>query len=526
MRRTAVLCLLAAVAGCTPRARGAGDGAAVPAGAAPTADELRRDLEAFAADSFRGRRSGTPDAARAAAFLAARLAALRVEPAGDSGYFQRVPLVRQGPGPAARFEVRGPAGVTTLAMGDALVPMPTPLGGGPLPAERVADVELVFVGHGVPGAGVTQADLDRVEVRGRAAVLVAGAPPGTPHGRRGALEGPAETGRRVQGLIARGAAAVIVLLTGDVARTVPQLARQYARIAEAGDLSLAPSDSLRTLPMLLLGDAERVSALLPDGWPSDRRPQVLAGRRFGAELDLTVTAVNVVGVVRGRDPALRASYVAFGAHYDHIGVLRAAAPGGEEAGATPADSIANGADDDGSGSVALLAVARALQEGPRPRRSALFVWHVGEEQGLLGSEYFAAHPAVPLDSVVAQLNADMIGRNAPDSLYVVGPQAAPKGQSRLLGDLVDSVNAALGPPFLINREWDSPNHPEQIYYRSDHYSYARRGVPIVFFTSGLHEDYHRVSDETPKVDFDKLARVARLLLEVGRAVGERETRLK
>jgi Zn-dependent M28 family amino/carboxypeptidase len=120
----------------------------------------------------------------------------------------------------------------------------------------------------------------------------------------------------------------------------------------------------------------------------------------------------------------------------------------------------------------------------------------------------------------------MIGRNAPDSLYVVGPQAAPKGQSRLLGDLVDSVNAALGPPFLINREWDSPNHPEQIYYRSDHYSYARRGVPIVFFTSGLHEDYHRVSDETPKVDFDKLARVARLLLEVGRAVGERETRLK
>ena len=133
---------------------------------------------------------------------------------------------------------------------------------------------------------------------------------------------------------------------------------------------------------------------------------------------------------------------------------------------------------------------------------------------------------MPLDSVVAQLNADMIGRNAPDSLYVVGPLAAPKGQSRRLGEVVDSVNAALRTPFRINREWDSPTHPEQIYYRSDHFSYARRGIPIVFFTSGLHEDYHRVSDEAAKIDYDKLAHVGALLLEVGRAVGDRTAGLK
>jgi Zn-dependent M28 family amino/carboxypeptidase len=241
---------------------------------------------------------------------------------------------------------------------------------------------------------------------------------------------------------------------------------------------------------------------------------------------MSVTAVNVVGVVRGRDPALRSTYVAFGAHYDHIGVQAPGGIPGTEAGATAVDSIANGADDDGSGSVTLLALARAFQQGPRPRRSVLFVWHVGEEQGLLGSDYFAAHPTVPLDSVVAQLNADMIGRNAPDSLFVVGPRAAPKGQSRRLGEIVDSVNATLRPPFAINREWDSPTHPEQIYYRSDHYSYARRGVPIVFLTSGLHEDYHRVSDEAAKIDYDKLARVGRLLLEVGRAVGDGAERPK
>ena len=203
--------------------------------------------------------------------------------------------------------------------------------------------------------------------------------------------------------------------------------------------------------------------------------------------------------------------------------MQRAADGGA-AGATAQDTIANGADDDGSGSVTLLAIARAFARGERPRRSVLLVWHVGEEEGLLGSERFTAHPTVPLDSIVAQLNADMIGRNAPDSLYVVGPRAAPKGQSRVLGEIVDSVNAALPRPFRINREWDSPTHPEQIYYRSDHYNYARRGVPVVFFTSGLHEDYHRVSDEPARIDYDKLARVGTLLLEVGRAVGNRERR--
>jgi Zn-dependent M28 family amino/carboxypeptidase len=131
---------------------------------------------------------------------------------------------------------------------------------------------------------------------------------------------------------------------------------------------------------------------------------------------------------------------------------------------------------------------------------------------------------VPLDSVVAQLNADMIGRNAPDSLYLVGPNAAPNGQSRALGAIIDSVNNALPRPFQINREWDSPTHPEQIYYRSDHYNYAKHGVPIVFFTSGLHADYHRVSDEPSKLDYDKLARVAKFIYESGVAVANHPAR--
>ena len=145
-----------------------------------------------------------------------------------------------------------------------------------------------------------------------------------------------------------------------------------------------------------------------------------------------ITGYNVVAVVRGSDPSLRNTYVAYGAHYDHVGILNP----------VNGDSIANGADDDGSGSVALLAIARVMQQAPvKPRRSVLFVWHIGEEKGLLGSSWFTEHPTVPIDSIVAQLNADMIGRNADTLLYVVGPLAAPNNQSKRLGAILDSVNA-------------------------------------------------------------------------------------
>jgi Zn-dependent M28 family amino/carboxypeptidase len=129
-----------------------------------------------------------------------------------------------------------------------------------------------------------------------------------------------------------------------------------------------------------------------------------------------------------------------------------------------------------------------------------------------------------MDSIVAQINADMIGRNAPDALYIVGPAAAPGGQSRTLGGIVDSVNRTLATPFSFNREWDSPTHPERIYERSDHYSYAQKGIPIVFFTSGLHDDYHEVGDDISRIDFAKLARVGELIFRTGQAVGNRATR--
>jgi hypothetical protein len=246
----------------------------------------------------------------------------------------------------------------------------------------------------------------------------------------------------------------------------------------------------------------------------------------------TQLAHNIVAAVEGSDPQLKNTYVAFGAHYDHVGYAdgevtattdgarrRTAAPGRVTAGADE-DRIWNGADDDGSGTVALMALAKAFAEGPRPRRSALFVWHVGEERGLWGSRYFADYPTVPMAQIVAQLNIDMIGRNRDDkaseanTVYLVGSDRI----STELHTINRAANASLSKPLTLDYAFNDPTDAEQLYYRSDHYSYAAKGVPIIFFTTGLHADYHANTDEVAKIEFDKLTRIVQLVYETGRRV--------
>jgi hypothetical protein len=237
---------------------------------------------------------------------------------------------------------------------------------------------------------------------------------------------------------------------------------------------------------------------------------------------------NIVGVVEGSDPQLKGTYVAFGAHYDHVGyaegeltgtdgnLRRVGAPGRVTPGAEN-DRIWNGADDDGSGTVAVMALAKAFAQGPKPKRSLLFVWHAGEERGLWGSRYFADYPTVPMDAIVAQLNIDMIGRNRDDkpseanTVYLVGSDRI----STELHELNRGANAALAAPLTLDYEFNDPADLEQLYYRSDHYSYAAKGVPIIFFTTGLHKDYHANTDEVSKIEFDKMTRITQLVYETG-----------
>jgi Zn-dependent M28 family amino/carboxypeptidase len=180
------------------------------------------------------------------------------------------------------------------------------------------------------------------------------------------------------------------------------------------------------------------------------------------------------------------------------------------------DSVNNGADDDGSGSMALLEMAEAMvSASAKPRRSVLFVWHTGEELGLLGAQWYTDHPTVPRDSIVAQINIDMIGRGTARDTKGGGPNyVGLVGSRRLstqLGDLAETVNRERRTPLTFDYALDANGHPENIYCRSDHYMYARYGIPIVFFFTGLHEDYHQVTDEPQYLDYPHFTSITQYL---------------
>jgi Zn-dependent M28 family amino/carboxypeptidase len=227
----------------------------------------------------------------------------------------------------------------------------------------------------------------------------------------------------------------------------------------------------------------------------------------------TDSAPNVIGVVEGSDPTLKSEYVIYSGHMDHIGT-----PGsGQGCTAQGADSICNGADDDGSGSVAVLELAEAWATSPvKPKRSMAFILVSGEERGLWGSAYWSEHPTLPIPSVVADLNIDMVGRNAPDTVAVIGREHSD------LSATLDKVNAAHPEVGLkaVGDLWPA----EGLYFRSDHFNFARKGIPILFFTSGLHEDYHAVTDSPDKLDADKDARIAQLLYHLGETIANTPTR--
>jgi hypothetical protein len=213
-----------------------------------------------------------------------------------------------------------------------------------------------------------------------------------------------------------------------------------------------------------------------------------------------ITVPNSVGILEGSDPVLKQEYLVYSAHMDHIGIT----PGRP-------DSINNGADDDGSGTAGVMELAKAFsQPGARPKRSIIFLTVSGEEKGLWGSDFFTSHPPVPIKQIVADINIDMIGRNWPDTIVAIGKEHSD------LGTTLNRVNAAhreLGMTAIDDR-WPD----ERFYFRSDHYNFARRGVPILFFFNGVHPDYHEVTDSPDKINSEKEARILRLLFYLGQEI--------
>jgi len=239
-------------------------------------------------------------------------------------------------------------------------------------------------------------------------------------------------------------------------------------------------------------------------------PKPVAGAKVSIRTGMTASTANppnVIGILEGSDPELKNTYVVFSAHMDHVGVGSPDATG---------DSIYNGADDDASGTTAVLEVAQAFASmKQRPKRSIIFLGVSGEEKGLFGSKFFVEHPPVPAEKIVADINIDMVGRNSPDTTVAIGQEYS------TLGEITQNVVKA-HPELKLTVAPDLWPQ-ERLFFRSDHYNFAMKKIPAIFFTSGLHADYHKPSDEPETIDNDKLARTARLVFWLGHEIANSAT---
>lgn len=437
--------------------------------------DLKADLYEMAGDHFAGREAGTLDELKVSMWWADKLRAAGLKPAGDDGtYFQFFLMQRNRVAPNSRIVI---SNHSLQLWNDVLVAVTTPAN---------ISTPVVFVENG------NKAELDKANVKGKAVAIQA-----SPEGLNLNVS---LWQRRYMGyvlnkyrtdLINRGAAAIIFIADtfGEQSwnQVLPALKRGLYDI-EGGPNAVAAS----AIPVFWL-----------------HRENIDLVKSEGAVLNAVINiehfeypSVNIIGKIDGTDKQLSKEYVLFSGHQDHDGIRL---PYGT-------DSIYNGADDNASVSVALLAIARAFKKNPG-KRSALFVWHGAEERGLLGSRWFASHSTVPGPSIVAVLNGDMIGRNNPDSAALLGVQPPHRNSQDLVSMAMQANNE--GPKFKLDTLWDKTTHVENWYFRSDHLPYARAGFPAIFFTTLLHPDYHTPMDEADRIDYLKLKRMTEWMYRTG-----------
>jgi len=467
--------------------------------------DLKRDMYTMAGDEMRGREAGTLDEMRASMWLAEEMRKIGLTPRGDAGsWFQWWNMRRTRiSSTSSSITFRG----KPMVLWTDITPTSNAAGDVSGTTMFVAD-----------GSDTT------VDVRGKIVVTTLKAPPAASvrsttntyevNYTRSAITPTANA------LTRRGAVAVILVADSigeigfdgiaktqmrgayDVVGGAPRFVRNAGGAGRAGGGGRGGRGGANGGPPqapapVLLVHRSALEDFRAAGQPIEIR---LRSESFESP------SVNIIGMVRGTDPALRDEYVLFSSHQDHDGVRYTVA----------GDSIWNGADDNASTSVALLAIARAWVKQPS-KRSALFIFHGAEERGLLGSRYYVQHPIVPLAQIVAVLNGDMIGRNNPDTAALLGSQPPHRNSTELVQMAIDANK--LVTKFVIDSSWDRPDHPEGWYFRSDHVPYAERSVPSLFFSTNLHSDYHTPRDEPKNINFPKLTRMTEWMYMTGWIAG-------
>ncbi len=445
-----------------------------------TASQTQARINYLASDEMRGRDTPSPELEAAADYLAKEFEAFGLKPAGDAGgYIQRYPytkvMIDRG---SIELEMIAGGTATPWALGSDFFAIPSTVAS--------AQAEPVFVGPmRALSAGLSDA------VAGRIAVVTT--PP----------QLGLETLSAIKAAEAAGAAGLVFVVHPSLNEEV---------IGQITGMLLGGSVPVQAIPSAgLRHDAARAAfeaagldlgALATGDLP---HPVPLSGVEFllqAVTSEVEHHPPNVVALLPGSDSILAAEYVVFSAHFDHVGVGPPDASG---------DSIYNGADDDASGTSVMVEVAQAFAslETP-PARSLLFLAVSGEEKGLLGSLHFSDHPTVPIESVVANINMDMVGRNAPDTVIQVG------GEHSNLGALAAQIAAST--PGIDLVVMPDPDPSENAFFRSDHVAFVRHEIPSIFITSWLHDDYHQPSDEPETIDGDKAARIGKLVFHLGYAI--------
>jgi hypothetical protein len=464
-----------------------------------TQSDIRRDLYAMAGDAMRGREAGTLDEMRATGWVAERAREAGLIPAGeDSTFFQWWPMRRSRISANSRIAI----GDRTLELWKDVVALNTGV------VTRL-DLPIVFARD--------SAALSSADVRGKAVAMIV-APPASwqPLDRftiRGNFQSTISAAMRQRAAqIAQAGAAAAILVSDDTPIMTTAL-EATAAVTSRGQYGIdsagAPTGAFaRAANRGGRGGGRGGNGVppVPTFWV--RHDVANAVQSSGAMLKATIfnesfyyPSGNVIGMVKGTDPKLANEYVLFSGHQDHDGTRYP----------VNGDSIWNGADN-ASVSVALLAAARAFVKHPAPR-PILFVWHGAEERGLLGSRWYVGHSTVPHSQIIAVLNADMIGRNDPDSAALLGVQP-PHKNSNALAAAALRVNAELT-RFKLDTIWDRPTHPEGWYFRSDHLPYARANIPAIEFSTLLHPDYHTPRDEPSRIDIPKLTKMAQWMYATG-----------
>jgi Peptidase family M28 len=446
--------------------------------------DLKKDLYTLADAHFRGRSAGTIDELKASMWLGDQFKAIGLKPAGDDGtYFQFFTLLRKQIANNSTIEINN----TPLQLWkDVAVSQMTNIH---------LDAPIVYLGN------AASIDTNAIDVNHKVVAIEANS-----KGINLNLSLPTWRYNRYifanygLPLLRRGAAAIIFIADEEAEKAWADATENFKRGSYEINGEANQNISARS--------SQSVSgALSPVIWLHANAKEVVMNNTATIKMNLVVSeylypSVNIIGMVTGTDPVLRAEYVLYSGHTDAHGIRNM----------IKNDSIYYGADDNGSVDVAMLANARAFVKYPS-KRSILFVIHGAEERGLLGSTYFSKHPTVPIKQIVAVLNGDMIGRNNTDSAAVLGFK--PPHRNSL--DLVNMTLAANkeGPNFKLDTTWDETTHIEGWYFRSDHLPYARLGIPAIMYTSLLHPDYHTPQDNAENINYPKLKKMADWMYRTG-----------